>query len=417
MSIKVETYTRISVSKFFIIIACWAALFVTSAYAQKKAKKTMYNSYRGLVMAGYQGWFNTPGDGADLQWRHYTGKNGFKPGSCSIDFWPEVSEYTKLYPTDFEFEDGSKAQVFSSHDASTVDVHFRWMKEYGLDGVFMQRFVADIRHPKIKNHFDTVLQNAMISALKYERAISIMYDLSGIRKQDVELVLTDIDTLSRQYSLFKHTHNPSYLYHNGKPLITVWGVGFNDGRHYGLDEIEYLVSQLKKRGFSIMLGVPAFWRELRNDAINDVRLHTLIKRCDIIMPWLVARFNESRYPYFKELIKQDIQWTNANKVDYAPLCFPGFSWGNMKDNNAYIPRNEGKFFKKQLDGAIESGAQMLYIAMFDEMDEGTAIFKCATRVPKPVPGSIFVSIETSTGSDYYLRLVGEARKQLQEKLK
>ena len=53
MSIKVETYTRISVSKFFIIIACWAALFVTSAYAQKKAKKTMYNSYRGLVMAGY----------------------------------------------------------------------------------------------------------------------------------------------------------------------------------------------------------------------------------------------------------------------------------------------------------------------------------------------------------------------------
>ena len=130
MSIKVETYTRISVSKFFIIIACWAALFVTSAYAQKKAKKTMYNSYRGLVMAGYQGWFNTPGDGADLQWRHYTGKNGFKPGSCSIDFWPEVSEYTKLYPTDFEFEDGSKAQVFSSHDASTVDVHFRCIKDY-----------------------------------------------------------------------------------------------------------------------------------------------------------------------------------------------------------------------------------------------------------------------------------------------
>ena len=69
------------------------------------------------------------------------------------------------------------------------------MKEYGLDGVFMQRFVADIRHPKIKNHFDTVLQNAMISALKYERAISIMYDLSGIRKQDVELVLTDIDNI------------------------------------------------------------------------------------------------------------------------------------------------------------------------------------------------------------------------------
>ena len=103
MSIKVETYTRISVSKFFIIIACWAALFVTSAYAQKKAKKTMYNSYRGLVMAGYQGWFGAPGDGCrhsnsdNTAWYHYRESEVFKPGVLqnSIDMWPDMSEFEK----------------------------------------------------------------------------------------------------------------------------------------------------------------------------------------------------------------------------------------------------------------------------------------------------------------------------------
>lgn len=52
-----------------------------------------YNSYKGLVMAGYQGWFNTPDDGSGRGWHHYNGPKGFRPGSCSIDFWPEVSEY------------------------------------------------------------------------------------------------------------------------------------------------------------------------------------------------------------------------------------------------------------------------------------------------------------------------------------
>ncbi len=46
-----------------------------------------------------------------------------------------------------------------------------------------------------------------------------------------------------------------------------------------------------------------------------------------------------------------------------------------------IPRNKGNFLWKQLAGAIESGANMIYVAMFDEIDEGTAIFKCAHEVP------------------------------------
>ena len=48
----------------------------------------------------------------------------------------------------FEHADGSPAQVFSAFNDKTVLRHFQWMKDYGIDGVFVQRFVADVSTPK-----------------------------------------------------------------------------------------------------------------------------------------------------------------------------------------------------------------------------------------------------------------------------
>lgn len=373
-----------------------------------------YNSYKGLVMAGYQGWFNTPDDGSGRGWHHYNGPKGFRPGSCSIDFWPEVSEYKKLYKTEFTFEDGKPASVFSSYDESTVELHFKWMNQYGLDGVFMQRFVSEIRNESGLKHFNKVLNSAMKAANKYERAICVMYDLSGMKPGEEGLLLKDIAEIARQYSIKDHVKNPSYLYHNGKPLVTVWGVGFNDNRRYGLKEAERIIDGLKLQGFSVMLGVPTQWRELKGDTESDPHLHQLIRKCDIVMPWFVGRYNENTYPKFQKLVEADIRWAKKNQVDYAPLVFPGFSWGNMKgqDHNSFIPRNKGSFLWKQLMGAIRAGAEMIYVAMFDEVDEGTAIFKCAKKVP--VGESTFIPVEEEVESDHYLKLVGEAGKILRK---
>ena len=96
------------------------------------------------------------------------------------------------------------------------------MKEYGLDGVFMQRFVGEIRGESGLKHFNTVLNSAMKAANKYERAICVMYDLSGMRPGDEDVLLKDIADVAKRHSLKDHAKNPSYLYHNGKPLVTVW---------------------------------------------------------------------------------------------------------------------------------------------------------------------------------------------------
>lgn len=366
-------------------------------------------------MAGYQGWHNASNDGANRGWYHYKGRDGFHPGSTNVDLWPDVTEYPVVYKSPFTFEDGTAAYLQSAYDYSTVDTHFRWMKEYGLDGVFMQRFVSEIRGESGRHHFNTVLDHAMTAANKYGRAIGVMYDLSGMQPGDEYIVLADIQELAKTHSFRQHQKNPSYLYHNGKPLVTIWGAGFNDHRRYGLDEVQAIVTGLKKLGYSVMIGVPTHWRDLEDDTENDPRLLEVVKQCDIVMPWFVGRYNEKTYKNFHTLIKKDMAWSKANGVDYAPLCYPGFTWRNMhypRIPAVTIPRNKGKFFQQQLDFCLNNGAEMLYIAMFDEIDEGTAIYKIARKVPTPSPGSTFTPLEEGVGSDLYLKLAGEAANKL-----
>ncbi|HLP71489.1 MAG TPA: glycoside hydrolase family 71/99-like protein [Bacteroidales bacterium] len=373
----------------------------------------LYTSYDNLVMAGYQGWFTAMGDGADRGWHHYEKSGRFEPGYTTVDFWPDVSEYSKTYKTAFKYADGSDAYVYSPYDEESVDLHFKWMKDYGIDGVFMQRFVSEIKSAKGRNHFNKVLANALKAAKKYQRAICVMYDLSGCSGSDMQILLNDWNELQKTFSLFDNVANPSYLRHNKKPLVVLWGVGFNDGRNYSLSDVQGVMQKLRgdTKRVSIMLGVPYYWRTLDHDTQNDPLLHTLIKSADIIMPWAVGRYNNSSYPNTSTTtLINDLAWCRTNNVTYVPLVFPGFSWGNLKnDFTIYdqIPRLKGDFIWKQIAGAKAVGVKSLYVAMFDEIDEGTAIFKCSKEGNLPLNASgRFVGIEADLGSDYYLWLVG-----------
>lgn len=374
-----------------------------------------YDSYHGLVMAGYQGWFNTPGDGAARGWYHYKGANGFRPGSTSVDLWPDVSEYAVTYPTEFKYADGSQARVFSSHDPSTVQRHFKWMHDYGVDGVFMQRFVGEIATPSGLSHFNRVLDSAIKAADDYERAVCVMYDLSGMSSGEQSVVLRDIDTLDSIYDFHTRTRCQPYLHHNGKPLVAVWGVGFNDGRGYTLADAEEIIDGLQARGYSVMIGVPTHWRKFGHDTEPSPRLHEIIGKCDIVMPWFVGRYDEKTYPAFKKLIADDKKWCEGKGLDYVPLVYPGFSWANMKgEDGLFIPRNGGRFYWEQLRSVLALGCKMIYVAMFDEIDEGTAIFKTSERVPVAAKGSRFIPLDNGLGSDYFLRLTGEAARALKK---
>lgn len=377
--------------------------------------RVRFKSIRNLVMAGYQGWFNTPEDGAGLGWKHFEKEKEFKPGKCTIDLWPDVSEYEKTYETAFKLPDETPAKVFSSYDASTTDLHFKWMKQYGIDGVFMQRFVVSIRNQKGKDNYNKILNNAVLSAEKYDRAICLMYDLSGMEAGEEDILIRDWKELCEKYKLVSRNNN-HYVYHHGKPLVAVWGIGFNDRRKYGYEQVKKIIDFLKSEGCSILVGVPTHWRTLTIDAVSDTRLLELVKQADIVHPWLVGRFDNHTYEPYRKSIEEDIKWCKANGKDYMSVLFPGFSWHNMKKDalQNMIPRLGGRFFWQQVKGAVDAGAESLYLAMFDEIDEGTAFFKC-TNTP-PVGESSFITYE-GEAPDHYLWLAGEAAKYLRGELR
>jgi glycoprotein endo-alpha-1,2-mannosidase len=404
--------TKILISGFFIL------LFNCDLPAQlKHAPNSRFMTYKGLVMAGYQGWFNCEGDGADRGWTHYSKNGKFEDGSCTIDFWPEMDEYQVKYETPFRYADGSPAYVFSSYDESTVDLHFKWMKEYGIDGVFMQRFFSVLTSENRLKHNDKVLASAIRAANKYGVAICLMYDIGSMEDSKYKLVMEDWKHLVDDLKLTHQGEKTTYLSHNGKPLVAFWGIsaGTRESGHIPeiFDIMDFFKNDPVYGGCSIHLGIPSRWRTLGSDTKGDPRLHDVIKQADVVHPWLVGRYNEISYEKFRqENIIDDVKWCREHGKSYAPTVYPGFSWYNMKENEISdkIPRNKGEFFWKQIAGAIESGAEMLYVAMFDEIDEGTAIMKCAHEVP--VGKSIFVPIEKEVPSDHYLWLTGMAGKML-----
>ena len=378
------------------------------------------STLKGKVMTGYQGWFNCKGDGANLGWTHWARdrSKAFGPGNITVDLWPDVSEYDddELYTTAFTYEDGTPAKTFSSHNRKTVVRHFKWMRDYGIDGAFVQRFAHSLHDKTMRYHKDKVLSSAREGANRYGRTYTIMYDLTGIPDEDIMKVFDDWRMLRDKMHI---TEDPAFQHHNGKPLVAIWGVGFNNKikPRPDLQECKKLMQRLKDDGCSLMLGTATGWRTQENDGLDDPELHKVLLMADVLSPWSVGRFGDlpGLHRHAKKYWEQDVVWARDHDINYMPVVFPGFSWHNLKGAKiASIPRLDGQFMWSQVVANKKAGCDMLYIAMFDEVDEATAIFKCSNNPPRS-GGSKFLTLD-GLPSDFYLRLAGQAGKLLRDEI-
>ena len=388
------------------------------------------------------GWFDTPcSDYKQSRWRHWAHLGGPAPDPSAYQFemWPDLREFDddELCPTGFTYPDGRTAGLFSSYNTKTVDRHVKWMSDYNIDGVFFQRFISKVK--KERCFEDKVLDNIRRGAETFGRVFAIMFDIG---KLDVagKRELTVYDDIKKDWMYLvdvqEITKSSRYLHHNGRPVLSLWGFGILN-RPGEPDAVAELIDWFKNNPverYRVTLkgGVAKGWQDLGASAKKDPAWAEVYRMFDIISPWSVGRMrNEAEADAFsKEVTIPNARECEALGIDYMPVVFPGFSWSyrNLRDPslqepfNKY-PRRGGKFFWRQIYNSISAfsptvAGKQVYVAMFDEVDEATAVMKTAeTGNQVPTDGQ-FLTLDAdgySLPSDWYLRLIGYATDMLRTK--
>src|SRR5215831_13817021 len=375
------------------------------------------------LLFGYQGWFGCPDDGSPLgAWEHWF-QRGAPAGAATlrVDMWPDVSELgpDERCATPLSLPGGYPAQVYSAFNPSTVDRHFRWLREYDLAGVFLQRFTVRLENSAVLGFRDAVARHVRAAAESHGRVFAIMYDISGQPRE------TLVDTVKRDWmrlvDTLRLTDSDRYLRHDGRPVLAIWGFGFTD-RSATPGQAKELIDFFKNNPdpryrVTLLGGVPSRWRTLTRDSQQDPEWARVYRSFDILSPWTVGRFRDARGidRFYEDEVAKDVSETHRLGIEYMPVVYPGFSWHNMNPTAPFnpIPRRGGRFFWRQTERALRAHNTMLYAAMFDEVDEGTAMFKlAASRREAPIERPI-VTMDADgqkLPNDWYLRLAREAQR-------
>lgn len=331
-------------------------------------------SVRGKVMAGYQGWFSTPNDLMDRGWNHWgrsTNRDApMGPEQITVDMWPWMHAYEvdAVYPAgSLVLEDGRPAYLFSSSDLSTVRTHFRWMRQYNIDGVYLQRFVTKA-NSGYYGAKEFVLHNVRQAAHEEGRVWAIEYDISSLdpSADPFTVIKNDWNWLVNEAGILS---DPRYLHENGKPVLFIWGFSVN-GRNFTLAQANEIVNWFRNQNLYLIGGVPNSW-ETKTD------WHGHYQRYDQLLAWMESSASA---------LRNERQILEGWGMKILPHAWPGFSWSNLKQlpamhSGSYKARERGTFYWEKLIAGINSGADQLFLGMFDEYDEATAVMPMSNNHP------------------------------------
>jgi hypothetical protein len=402
-----------------ISVALFSAFVCLALFVPGRAEEVDAGRLRGKVMCGYQGWFRCPGDGAQLGWVHWS-RDGRRiaPETLTFEIWPDMAEYGRAerFPAPgFTCPDGRQAELFSSDNPATVLRHFQWMRDCGLDGAWLQRFLVGLPGgPAQRYHASTerVMQHVVESAGRTGRAWAISYDTAGMQAERI------FDSLTSDWKKMvddRIVQGPRYLHQDGRPVVQVWGFYWNDAHNPMTPELaNRLIDFFKTPGpYAAYLvgGGDWNWRKL-----PDLRWQAFVNRFDAYAPWNVGNYwkdaGGDAHASTQSWVEGKAQ-CERHGVLWMPVIYPGFGWDNLKrlsPGTSRIPRRGGRFYWDQFCVLAKLDVQTVYVAMFDEVDEGTAIFKSTSSPPTQAH---FVGYE-GLPSDWYLRLTAEGIKMLRK---
>jgi hypothetical protein len=359
----------------------------------------------GKVTVGYQGWFTAPGDGSTLN--IFTHQN--------LEMWPDVTDYPTTYQTSLaNLGNGQPAKMFSSYDQSTVNLHFQWMQQYGIDCAALQRFSGELADPPYKSQRDGMALKVKAAAEATGRKFYIMYDISGHQSMQTVLKSDWLNTITGTLNLLA---SPAYARQNGKPVVCIFGMGYKGTPvPGGGDPVASLdvINWFKSQGCYVIGSIPMDWRTATtNGAFSRTNFAGVYDAFDMIQPWVVPA---QTGPTYQPWIQGDYDYCTAHNIDYQPGVYPGTSFHNSNGSQLnLIPRFHGDFMWTQAAVMKAVGVHSIYVAMFDELNEATSIFKVAENSSQAPAGGTYVNLDqdgVAVSSDFYLRLTNDIGKMI-----
>ena len=378
------------------------------------------STLKGKLLCGYQGWFRAQGDGSDSGWHHWGRGKELTPDSVSFEMWPDGSELTegeRFATPNFTDAEGKPMWLYSADHPRTVERHFEWMRTYGMDGVWLQHFLVDLLGGPSERLYASrsrVLNYVREAATKTGRVWAITFDISGMPTEKI------VDVLTREWKKLVDqgiTQDPRYVHEGGKPVVEIWGFyPQKDDRFLTAQVANQLIDLMKTPGpYAAYLVGGGAWNWRKN---TDPEWQAMLRRLDAYSPWNTGNLSKEQ----DGTVRAGMGYWADDKREceqrgqlWLPVIYPGFSWDNLQHKPAgstNVPRRKGQFLWEQFHALSKLGVDSACVAMFDEVDEGTAIFK-VTNQP-PIQGH-FVTYEDMP-SDWYLRLVGKGTRLLREKL-
>ncbi|MCU0858128.1 MAG: PASTA domain-containing protein [Pontiellaceae bacterium] len=359
----------------------------------------------GKVTVGYQGWFSCVGDGSPRgnRWNHWAVDSSVspRPGNSHFDLYPDVREYTTTYQTGYaNLGNGSPAKLFSSYDPQVINKHVEWMQAYKIDTAALQRFGYDVFSSTNNKAFrDSVATKMKNACQTYGRKFYIMYDITDWSSFQSQIKQDWTNTITGSLGL---TNSGAYAKQNGKPVVCIWGVGKEIGSSTSWTDV---INFFKGKNCYVIIGIPRLWRT--DDASSSYQY------AHMLSPWPIGAYKtDSEIDSHGRRMRDDKALCDSRGQDYQPVVYPGFSWYNWKSGASKdeTPRRHGDFLWRQFYNVRSNNIPSVYVAMFDEYDEGTAIAKAAETASMKPTNQWFLTLDyngTKCSADFYLRLTGD----------
>ncbi|KAF2172726.1 hypothetical protein M409DRAFT_16687 [Zasmidium cellare ATCC 36951] len=386
----------------------------------------------GMTVFGYQAWYPTwdpnhqPQDQVhsnDFKWFNPAQGTPGPPNPPNSQVLTDTLPYVEDYPsecwetTNFILANGSHAQFFNSYCTAVIEKHFQYMVQYGIDGVFVQRFF-DAATPSNDYYNATLqaLQTIQQMAEKYNKYFAVEYDLSGKTDAwgpDQYLTILQNDYNNVVKPLFS---SKSYIYNGTRPVVEIWGVAINNGTGPNGSKFKDIINRFQEAPENpfMVAGVPHNWLDYKTRDPNGY--WPAFQQADCIQPWPVGAFStisDFQWSVQHELLPGKAQ-TDSWGIKFGGAFTPGGSNRNANTNATYQPplgsRFNGTFYEEQLksfsNGTVK--AWFNFGAMFDEYTEGKPAIQPPSFKNLPTnPNPGFLGSDDDKSPFYYMQLSGQ----------